>query len=646
MDAKVNYPIKDINGKTCAIIKVESGAERGLTFDTGTISITEVVQKPGQIWLYVSPGIRKLNIYHNDYKACYYDLPLSITEGYVYSLDLRLFGGKSRGTFIETVTVTSGYLKIRTTPAQAVVSLGKTKAYELDRQMTSADGSYSKMLEYGEYFYKVESDYCETYEGRVLFGESTPRLDVSLASAFNHIIIRSHPESDANVVIAGLDSRDDGEGKTPFAPEEKFNKGRYKVTLMYPEYAYFEQIITLDGDGTTKEFDFRMTPQFAQVTCVCESPQAEIWIDDEYKGIGSWTGRVSGSIQHKLESRLPNHHSQSRAFTLENGEVQTISIGAPLPKYALLDVTSTPAFCTITVNGENFGETPVLKKIPLGSCVIFAMADGHESGDTRLELTEEGKTYSVNIVLEPKKSQVRAENKRKEPQRQDPPVEKKPVNKEPVKKEPVKKNPVKKEPLPSRVRFQQDVALGSGWMGQPESSLWVSAIPAFLEYIAGVRMSRFFIGAGVGLNLDVMKFGYTDVSTEPPGPSVTVADNLFAVDLEACARFYFLKEGSKVNPYLSANFIYGLGKNKSFEQNTSAYSVTGYFMNAGGIMWSACFGLDFMLAKSCGLALNLGLRQFNAEYVYCVEDLSTHLTNQGKISSIIFVPMASIALTF
>ena len=60
MDARVNYARKDQNGKTCAIIKIATPLT-GFSFDTGTLSVQYVVEKTGEIWVYVQPGVKKNN---------------------------------------------------------------------------------------------------------------------------------------------------------------------------------------------------------------------------------------------------------------------------------------------------------------------------------------------------------------------------------------------------------------------------------------------------------------------------------------------------------------------------------------------------------------------------------------------------------
>ncbi len=92
LDARVNSPLTDWNGNVCALIKIQT-VKKGFSFDTGTIAITKVIQKKGEIWVYVSPGIRKLNIYHEDYGVCRYEIPVPVEKASVYLLKLKVYGG-------------------------------------------------------------------------------------------------------------------------------------------------------------------------------------------------------------------------------------------------------------------------------------------------------------------------------------------------------------------------------------------------------------------------------------------------------------------------------------------------------------------------------------------------------------------------
>ncbi len=89
MDARVNFARKDQNGKTCAIIKIATPLT-GFSFDTGTLSVQYVVEKTGEIWVYVQPGVKKITIAHQTLGVVReWDIPIKIEEACSYALTIN-----------------------------------------------------------------------------------------------------------------------------------------------------------------------------------------------------------------------------------------------------------------------------------------------------------------------------------------------------------------------------------------------------------------------------------------------------------------------------------------------------------------------------------------------------------------------------
>ena len=88
MDAKINFPVEDSDGDKCAIIKVET-PYTGFNFDTGVLKVIRTVQRPGEIWVYVPKGVKKLTIGHEKGVLREYLLSETTEEGVVYALKLK-----------------------------------------------------------------------------------------------------------------------------------------------------------------------------------------------------------------------------------------------------------------------------------------------------------------------------------------------------------------------------------------------------------------------------------------------------------------------------------------------------------------------------------------------------------------------------
>ncbi len=390
LDARVNYPQEDWNGNTCAIIKVQT-SEKGFMFDTGTISVTNVVYKPGEIWVYVSEGVRKFTISHEKYGVCRYEIPIPVKGANVYLLKLRLQEPKSNGIFVSTPTITSGYLKMKIEPKNAVVFLGETENYEIATKVVT-DGTFAIQLNFGDYFYKIESDLHETYYGRISLAANTPTQTIKLGPAYNYLSINSSPDQGADVTINGRYA-----GKTPLRYPEKVMKGVCNIKLTHGDYMLFEKNENLTGDGRELNFTYEMVPCYGMVTFTAEN-DAEIWIDNQFLGRGTWTGRVSSTSTHIAEARLPNHYSQSRPVSVNSGQTLSIALESPVPKYATLELTTTPSFAQAYMDGEYIGETPMISQVLVGEHQLSFKIEGYGTEKRTVSLVEH-EHFRLDVTL-------------------------------------------------------------------------------------------------------------------------------------------------------------------------------------------------------------------------------------------------------
>lgn len=92
-DARVAYKREDANGRLAALIKVQT-IDQKLSFSTGVSGIVgDVINKPGEVWVYVPRNIRKFIIGHNNGKV-EYPIDIKIDGGCVYELVLDLGIGR------------------------------------------------------------------------------------------------------------------------------------------------------------------------------------------------------------------------------------------------------------------------------------------------------------------------------------------------------------------------------------------------------------------------------------------------------------------------------------------------------------------------------------------------------------------------
>ncbi|MGN1226866.1 MAG: PEGA domain-containing protein [Candidatus Cryptobacteroides sp.] len=352
VEQKVYSRVKDMNDNLCALIKVSltGPLPYPLVLEVGGLGVTKVEeQKSGEIWFFVPYQVKNLEFKCKGYTPIP-KIPVNLKEGGVYTLTIRV---DASTTTITNIKATSGYLKIRLNPADAFISLGQTKDYELGYQNVNEGGLFTKTLNYGTWYYKVESDLYKTYEGEVDFNSKTPTLEVNLEPDYSYLSINTDPEG-AKVYIDNKFV-----GNSPLNLEQKFKSGSYAIRLIKDDYYSENQRFVLNGNGDRKTLNYRLKPQSGIVECICEDPQAEIWIDDKYKGSGTWKGNIGSGVVHVIEARRAGHQAQSQSFSLEDGEKLQVKVGSPVPLYATLNVETSPMECEVYVDGQKMGESPL-----------------------------------------------------------------------------------------------------------------------------------------------------------------------------------------------------------------------------------------------------------------------------------------------
>ena len=79
--------IEDINNELCALLIINT-PEKG--FEFFGCNVEDVIQKTGEIWVFVSPGVKFITIKHRDYGSIRnYPFPEPIRSGNVYEMKLK-----------------------------------------------------------------------------------------------------------------------------------------------------------------------------------------------------------------------------------------------------------------------------------------------------------------------------------------------------------------------------------------------------------------------------------------------------------------------------------------------------------------------------------------------------------------------------
>lgn len=377
LDARVNFPLKDQNGKDCAIIKVVT-TQTGFNFDGGQLGIVKTVQKASEIWMYVPYGLKRLSIFHPQLGQLRdYIIPINIDQSTVY--EMILVSGKVT-TFVEE-TIESQWLVITPEPANALV-------YINDEFVKS--GIYQAKLKPGNYNYRVEAPLYHPLIGVIQIAGKKEELKAQLKPNYGYITITSSPEIDAQILI------DD----KPFpvntpATTDKLKSGEYTVRVIKEMYQPYMQRVIVNDDKTT-EINAFLQPNFAELT-INASTDAAIYINNVLKGKGSWNGRLTTGV-FSLEARLNQHRNAKQDIELNVGEKRIVNL-QPRPICGSLDVITNPQGATITVDGKEYGKTPnTIRNLLIGDYKLQLSKAGFGSIQRNIHI-EENNELIVNEKL-------------------------------------------------------------------------------------------------------------------------------------------------------------------------------------------------------------------------------------------------------
>ena len=385
IDDKEEYT--DGNDLPMALIKISteniSEQERlRLKFQGNLATQITKTPKTGQMWIYISAeNATFINFMHPDYGTCKYYLPEKLCDFCTYEMVLQYIPIAPVAAN-EPAKIQKTYFIVQSDQTDALVYI--------DGDMLGAKEA-RKLFDVGTtHTYKIECKLYHEESGSVTVNDKTV-VNKQLRPAFGYLNISSTPEQGANVWVDG-----DLVGVTPIKTD-KLASGTHTVRVMKDMYKMKEQSFTVT-DGQTTNATLSMSANFVNVTVNTDS-QSGIYVDEEYKGKGKWTGRLSDGA-HIFEARKENHRTSLKSVELVLGETKTITLDAPTPINGTVDVDSSPMGASIYIDGKHYGETPnYISDILIGEHELKLTKQGCASV-TKTITIKEGETLSVNEKLQ------------------------------------------------------------------------------------------------------------------------------------------------------------------------------------------------------------------------------------------------------
>ena len=238
--ARITAPQRDQNGEICALIRIVT-TEKDFMFEPDALGIVARENKPGEIWLYVPRGARRISIMHEKYGILRnYFYPDLIEKATVYEMEL------SAGDEAKEMAVDTNMQLVVMRPEPAIADI-----YVDDEKMPTEKGLFTATMKKGTHTYRVEAPMYAPEAGIIDLGSEQKIMSVALKPRFGYLEVFSLPEQDAKVYI-------DNElaGETPYKSDRMPLKD-YQVRVEKEFFFPMDSTIVITA-GETSSLTFKM----------------------------------------------------------------------------------------------------------------------------------------------------------------------------------------------------------------------------------------------------------------------------------------------------------------------------------------------------------------------------------------------------
>lgn len=362
----------DDNDKPYSVLKIKTEnitdkQRHELSFKGDAATFFEVEYQDGEVWLYISYYATFIKISHPDFSSTEFWFPFDMKPKCGYELTLV------NKTTITTPKTFYNYLIVKADQPNALVYFDDVFAGE---------NEVSKSFKVGEtHKWRIECDlyHEESGEAEIVLGDPII-IDTTLRPAFGYINVTSLPRNGMMVYIDGKRV-----GNTPYK-SDRIKSGEHNVMIVSENNITVEENIIVT-DGNTTDCTLNLYSNFANVV-VTTDPDAEIYIDNTFKGKGQWRGLLNVG-QHVFEAKKALHRTTTQTLEITSGSNEDITLSNPEPIYGTLDVNTTPMGANIIIDGKKCGTTPrVLNNIMIGNHELKLEKEGYVTITKKIALEE------------------------------------------------------------------------------------------------------------------------------------------------------------------------------------------------------------------------------------------------------------------
>ena len=238
--ARITAPQRDQNGEVCALIRIVT-IEKDLMFEPDALGIVSRENKPGEIWLYIPRGARRISIMHDKFGVLRnYFYPDIIEKATVYEMEIQIGDGAQQ----TPANTNTQLIVMRPDPATADIYIDVEK-------VPTENGLFTATMKKGTHTYRVESPMYAPEAGVIDLGSEQKIMSVTLKPRFGYLEIFSLPEQDAKVFI-----NNELAGQTPYK-SDRMPLQEYRIRIEKEFFFPMDSTVTIFA-GKTSSLTFKM----------------------------------------------------------------------------------------------------------------------------------------------------------------------------------------------------------------------------------------------------------------------------------------------------------------------------------------------------------------------------------------------------
>lgn len=173
------------------------------------------------------------------------------------------------------------------------------------------------------------------------------------------------------------------------------SKGDHICRIEQKGYRPNVQVVTT-GKGS-QNLNVELESVMAELDIKCKTGSAEIFIDGERKGNGSWKGAIFAG-EHQIEAKQQNFEANTQTVTLAEKESRTLVIPELKRSMGKLRIETTPNSLPVNVDGKYIGMSPCTIDIETGKHYVNCKSYGLIPIRYDVQ-TIEGEVSTVNLHM-------------------------------------------------------------------------------------------------------------------------------------------------------------------------------------------------------------------------------------------------------